>query len=65
VSFDGLSERFHVPDSTNVWRQNVPRRGPSAWEGTNLDRSWGEQNWRRMLIWVRNENRLWLEFVQC
>ena len=24
----------------------------------------GEQNWRRMLIWVRNENRLHLQFVQ-
>jgi len=34
VSFDGLSERFHVPDSTNVWRQSVPCWGPSVWEGT-------------------------------
>jgi len=25
----------------------------------------GEQNWRRMLIWVRNENRLQLQFIQC
>jgi len=25
VSFDGLPERFRVPDSTNVWRQSVPR----------------------------------------
>jgi len=34
VSIDGLSERFHVPDSTNVWRQSVPRWGPSVREGT-------------------------------
>ena len=27
VSFDGLSERFHVSDSTNVWRQSVRLHG--------------------------------------
>jgi len=25
--------KTHVPDSTNVWRQSVPRWGPSVWEG--------------------------------
>jgi len=49
VSFDGFSERFHVPDSTNVKAKRSTLRAQRVRRNARRISTIaeGEQNWRR------------------